>query len=331
MAKRKKARIIHKTIPEQFLERLTDMVGHSVSQEISRSFVERPTTFRVNTIKTTREEVLTQLQQQGFKVQFVPWNRNAFILKKKTQRELEKLPLYKEGKIYVQSLASMVPPVVLDPQPGEKVLDLTAAPGSKTSQMAAMMDLSGELLANDVHPLRVQKLQHNMQQLGVVSTEDDQEWKFAVHAGDGAALCREYPAYFDKVLLDVPCSGEARFVEGNKRTFAHWSEQWIADVEFLQRKLILSAWTALKPGGEMVYSTCTFAPEENELQVANLLDRFDDIEVVSISISGLQPLPIMKQWHGTSIDPAIQKALRIMPTKDIEGFFIAKFRKKNIS
>ena len=157
-----------KQLPDKFSERLTEMFGVSLFREIEKTFVERPTTFRVKAIKTLKHEnIKTYLEDRGFKIRQALWYKDAFVLLNKSKRELTDLDIYNEGKIYIQSLASMIPPLVLDPQPGEKALDLTAAPGSKTSQIAALMGCVGEIVANDNNKIRFFKLKHNMEVLGV--------------------------------------------------------------------------------------------------------------------------------------------------------------------
>lgn len=324
-----------KGIPEKFLARLTTMVGSSLSTQVRATFVERPTTFRINRIKCPvifdeygkrqPDQLIHYLQQDGFKVDRVAWYPDAFILRNKSKRELTDTQIYKDGKIYIQSLASMIPPLVLDPKPGEKVLDLTAAPGSKTSQMAAMMGLQGELVANDNNKIRFFKLKHNMELLGVM--DDTTPHFFNLRMEHGAKLAAEYPNYFDKILLDAPCSAEARFVDGEPETYGYWSERKIKEMAFKQRTLLLSAWQALKPGGTLVYSTCTFAPEENELQIARLLDRFKDVEIQSIDIKLPPALPPLKLWKGKELSKKLENTYRIMPTKEVEGFFVAKVLK----
>ena len=311
-------------IPEKFLERLTDIVGPSLYREIENTFVERPTTFRVNTIKAKREDIVEYLNSQGFKIRQITWYKDAFVLLNKTKRELCDLDIYEEGKIYVQGLASMIPPLVLDPQPGEKVLDLTAAPGSKTSQIAALMRQEGELKANDNNKIRFFKLKHNMEALGVNAT---------LRMEHGGSLCREYPEYFDKILLDAPCSAEARFIDGDPKTYGYWKEQKIKEMAYKQWGLLLAAWSALKPGGILVYSTCTFAPEENELQVTKFLERVKDGGVLDISAKGgpsygWKKLPIVREFKNKKVNQeVVKKAMRIMPTKEIEGFFVCKIKK----
>lgn len=345
-------------LPEKFLKRLTNMFGVSLFNQIKITFIKRPTTFRINTIKANQTEVIEILKQNGFKFERISWYKEAFILKNKSKRDLTNLDIYKEGKIYIQSLASMVPPLVLDLKSGEKVLDLTAAPGSKTSQIAALMNKQGELVANDNNKIRFFKLKHNMEVLGVlcypeknfgkIETEDllknkkdsltvstknefvqNNDWKFILRMEHGAVLTREYPEYFDKILLDAPCSAEARFIEGEPKTYGYWKEQKIKEMAYKQRQLLLSAWKALKPGGILVYSTCTFSPEENELQITRFMDRIEDCEIMDIDLLDFKCLPILKNWNEKEINKeVIKKSLRIMPTKEIEGFFVVKMRKK---
>lgn len=284
------------------------MLGLSLFLQIEKTFAERPTSFRVNTLKSNNREMKKELDDAGIKVKSVPWYCDAFILQNKSKRELMELTMYTEGKIYIQSLASMVPPLALDPKPGEKVLDLTAAPGSKTSQIAAFMKNEGELVANDNNKPRFFKLKHNLEMLGAKAT---------LRMEDGSRLCGEFPNYFDKILLDAPCSAEARFVEGKPKTYGYWSERKIKEMAYKQRKLLFSSWYALKPGGTLVYSTCTFAPEENEKQIERLLKRFSDAETLPINLPGLKTL-----------STSVSNTIRLMPTNETEGFFVAKLHKR---
>lgn len=335
-------------IPENFLERLTEIVGASLSMQLRTTFITRPTTFRINRLKypvthdaygkKQPDQMIQYLQQDGFKLERVLWYGDAYILHNKSKRELTETEWYKDGKIYIQSLASMMPPLVLDPQPGEKVLDLTAAPGSKTSQMAALMARQGELVANDNNKIRFFKLKHNLELLGVADplreTGEYDAWKLTMRMEHGAALAAEFPNYFDKILLDAPCSAEARFVAGEPKTYGFWSERKIKEMAFKQRTLLLSSWGALKPGGTLVYSTCTLAPEENELQVARLLERFSDAELVEALPAAEggakdwpKQLPVLTAWKNKALPADLKKCWRIMPTNTIESFFIAKIQK----
>jgi len=346
MSKKKKSRQ-YTYISEKFYERLAEMFGVSSFNKVKETFIERPTSFRVNTIKKTRLEVREKIFRGGFKFKDVLWYKDAFVLLNKSKKELMSLGIYKNGEIYIQSLASMVPPLVLDPQPGEKVLDLTAAPGSKTSQIAALMHSQGELVANDNNEVRFAKLKHNMEILGVerpllsppfyltpypspYKGEGEREgWEITIRLEHGSKLCKEFPEYFDRILLDAPCSAETRFIADKPKTFSYWNERKIKEMAYKQRQLLFSAWGALKPGGVLVYSTCTFAPEENEVQITKFLESNSDAEILSVELlKDIKRLPIVKNWKDREIHlEVVKKALRIMPTKEIEGFFVVKLRK----
>lgn len=313
------------SLPAAFLNRLPDIFGTYYAREIQKTFIERPTTFRANTLKSTRLQIIAELQAAGFKVNNVSWYKDAFILKNKSLRELQALPMYMEGRIYVQSLASMVPPLVLEPKPGETVLDLTAAPGSKTSEIAALMEGVGELVANDNNEIRFARLAHNMDLLGV--TTEREKWKFKLQLSHGTSLVKDCQNYFDKILLDAPCSAEARFIMGDSSTYGFWNERHLKEMAYKQRQLLLAAWGALKPGGMLVYSTCTFAPEENELQIQKILERFSDARVESIKIGDLKAATPINVWQGIALLKQISKGLRILPTAEIEGFYVAKIKK----
>lgn len=324
MGKRNKAK--KTTIPEKFIERLELIFGLSVASQIQKTFVERPTTFRINTIKSSKEIVLSNLREQGFQTEQISWYKDAFILKNKSKRELTELDIYKNGEIYIQSLASMLPPLVLEPEPGEKILDLTAAPGSKTSQIAGLMGKQGELIANDNNKIRFFKLKHNMEALGVA--DEKAGWQFKLRMEHGAGLCKEYIEYFDKILLDAPCSAEARFVQSDPKTWGYWHERKIKETAYKQRQLLFAAWQALKPGGILVYSTCTFAPEENEVQIARLLEATKEgCKLLPIEIQGLKKAPLVKKWKEKELTKELSNSLRILPDTKIEGFFIAKLQK----
>ncbi len=356
MAKKKKKggkNGFRKELPEKFIERASLIFGASRFREIEKTFVGRPTTFRINTLKSTSAEVLPILSQNGFKVQKIGWYPNAFVLLNKSKRELTDLPLYSEGKLYIQSLASMVPPIVLDPKPGERILDLTAAPGSKTSQIAAHMEKKGELVANDKNKVRFFKLKHNMELLGVVqphpnppldptraaptlplegreeSSFPKDDWKFVLRMEHGAQLSREHENYFDKILLDAPCSAEARFDTTDPKSFGYWSERKIKEMAYTQRILLRAAWHMLKPGGVLVYSTCTFAPEENEVQLQKFIERISDAECMPVVLPELHAAPIVSSFKNVVISESIRKnVFRILPNNQIEGFFVAKITKK---
>lgn len=314
-------------LPEKFIERLELIFGKTDSQKILNTFSSRPTTFRVNTLKSNKNEVLEKLQQNAFKIKRVSWYSDAFILENKSQSELMKTDLFLSGKIYLQSLASMVPVLFLEPQAGDKILDLTAAPGSKTSQIASLMNKTGDLVASEIDKIRFEKLVHNMNLLGVID-EEKKDWNFKLLNEDGVKIFENYKNYFDKILLDAPCGAEARIDLSDRRSYSFWNEKNIKNNAFLQKKLLFSAWNSLKVGGELVYSTCTFAPEENEEQILWLKEKFPEaVEIEKIDLSGLVKSKSLLNWKEKKFPEDIKKCLRILPDKYIEGFFVVKIKK----
>ena len=323
MAKKKKSHKIIGVLPEKFEARLQELVPNPITLiEVKKGFQERLTTFRVNTLKATKQEILEILAANGFKVCSPAWSDIAFVLLNKTKRDLMELPMYTEGKIYIQSFASQIPPLILEPTSQDLVFDVTAAPGSKTSQMAAMMNNQSKITANDINKVRFFKLKHNLEHLGVTNVD--------LRLEDGSRLAGfpENADHFDKILLDAPCSAEARFVIGNIKTFGFWSEPKVKAMADKQRKLIFSAFRALKPGGTLVYSTCTISPEENELLIAKFLSKHLNAKLVPATLVGVDKLEIPTTFRQKEIPQEIIKnTLRIKPTSQIEGFFVAKIQK----
>jgi 16S rRNA C967 or C1407 C5-methylase (RsmB/RsmF family) len=157
-----------KNLPEKFLETFFQLVPKKLQEDTLEGYcIRRPTTFRTNLLKISNEDLKILLQKQNITYHIVPWFKDAFILMSPTKKELIETDIYKNGLIYIQSLSSMIPPLILDPKPEQKICDLTAAPGSKTSQMAAMMTNTGEIIANDLSKVRLFKLKYNLNLLGV--------------------------------------------------------------------------------------------------------------------------------------------------------------------
>ncbi len=237
------------------------------------------------------------------------------------QRTLMETELYKNGYLYVQSLSSMIPPLVLNPKPDEKVLDLTAAPGSKTTQIAALMHNTGEILANDKSHVRIYKLKANLELQGVTNTQVTQL--------PGEILWKKLPEFFDKTLVDVPCSMEGRFYTEDEKSYRDWSTNKVKLLQETQKFLLRSGIGCTKVGGTIVYSTCTLSVEENE-EVINWILQKEKGNVVleQIEINGLPTEKSIITWRDKKpFDPSIAKTMRILPSELMEGFFVAKLRK----
>lgn len=302
-------------LPNEFIEEIERNFSPMVVDKMLASMGEkRAVTIRANTLKCTIQELMRRLKMQNIKFERVAWYQNALVIKNASEKELQKLQEYKEGLLYMQSLSSMMPPLVLDPKKGEKVLDLTAAPGSKTTQMAAMMRNEGYILANELDKIRAERLRYNVKQQGGSIVE--------VRQGRGEKIGTEMPEYFDKVLLDTPCSGEGRFSMLEPRTYRDWSVKKVKELTKIQKKLFKSAYQALKPNGIMVYSTCTINQAENEEILNWACDNF------SIQIEEI-PLYIKEasEANNEEKEKSIDKAIKVLPSKTMEGFFVAKIRK----
>lgn len=313
----------HRSLPDPFLNKLRRILPSSRFESVLRTFqTAKPTTFRINSLKTTSGEAKESLESSGFKLEALHWLKGAFILKKGRLRDLEDTAFYQDGRIYVQNLSSMVPPLVLAPQPGEKVLDLTAAPGGKTTQMAALMLNEGSITANDNNPIRVEKLKDNVERQGCVNVE-------IPPAGDGGLLWKDHVEAFDRVLLDAPCSSEGRFLTAEPSTYGYWKEDTNRKMAKDQRRLLKSALRALKPQGTLVYSTCTFSPEENEGVLQWALETFpDDLELLPIAVGFSNWMPGLSNWDGKTLDPSLRHSVRVLPDGTMEGFFVSLLRKK---
>jgi len=228
--------------------------------------------------------------------------------------------LYREGCIYVQNISSMLPVCVLAPANGEKILDLCAAPGTKTTQIVSLAP-DAEVVAFEKDHIRHCKLVTNLKIQGV-------DRKVKTLELDGFWARKKFPEYFDKILVDAPCSAEGLFDLHNPRSYKYWSERKVREVKHKQRFLLQSAFFALKEQGTLVYSTCTFSPEENEEVIDWFLAKYKEkVEVAPIEIPLKNVFQGLTRWQGISFSPACALTRRIIPNEFMEAFFVAKLRK----
>ncbi len=308
-------------LPAAFIERLTHIVPAAQLDSVLASMQHpRRTAFRINTLMDEAARVLPALQQAGFRLE--PLNRmaGAYSVPAGQRRALTESEPYHRGAIYIQNPASMLPPLLLQPQPGERVLDLAAAPGSKTLQLAAMMDNRGWISAVEVVRERFFRLRRNLDKHGaqIVHTYNK----------DGSRVWRQVAEQFDRVLLDAPCSSEGQFTTLEPESFRYWSRKKIKEMSRKQKRLLYSAIQCVKPGGLVLYSTCTFAPEENEAIVSKMLRKFSGrLEVVPVEVALENSVPGLSGWNGRRYAPELQQALRILPNELMEGFFVCLLRK----
>lgn len=286
----------------------------TVTKMVSAMSSKRLTTCRINTLLSKSSDIMQNLNKNHIKYEKVSWCSDALIFKSIRENDIESLSIYQQGHIYLQSLSSQIPARVLDPQQGEHILDIAAAPGSKTTQIAAMMSNNGWVLANELNPIRAERLKYNIDKQGVQIAQ--------VNIDKGERVGDRYPESFDRVLVDAPCSGEGRIQLSDPASYCHWSESQITEKSALQKKLLYSAYLALKPGGILVYSTCTLNKKENEGVIDWALQTMK-LEILPITI----PIPGAIMGMATGLHSSIKKALRLIPTSILEGFFICRLKK----
>ena len=282
----------------------------------------KATSFRVNTLLASRADVFEALRVAGVDHHPVSWYPDAGWVSHEQREALLASPAYGNQEIYVQNQSSMVPPLILDPQPGERVLDLAAAPGSKTLQIACLMGLDGEIAAVDAIKKRFFKLRDNLASQGADTVR--------TFLKDGRGVWKHRPEYFDRVLLDAPCSSEGRFHVSDPASFAYWSPRKIREMARKQKRLLYSAIQSVKPGGTVVYSTCSFAPEENELIVDAQLRRFGEaIAVAPLDLDFAGMVSPLTSWASRSLPDQLAHARRILPGYHTDGFFVCKLVKRD--
>ena len=330
-------------IPAFLAEKLTAHYGEADATRITQGYTdaaERPVTLRANTLKATAEEVAAALTEAGISFSRVPWYTDAFVLADVRERTVWDLDIYREGKVYLQSLSSMLPPLLLGAQPGMDVLDMCAAPGGKTSQIAALSAGKAHLTACELNAPRAEKLSYNLSKLGAANVQ--------IMRTDARQLDEFFR--FDAILLDAPCTGSGTLRADDERAEGRVTEKLLAKVTRSQRALLDRALTVLKPGGTLVYSTCSVLAEENEAQIKAVLaaKRHRDCAVAPIILGELpneperidngekddRPKPVALPYadSGTFAIPtlpcSLPGALTVAPTRDFEGFFTCVIRKR---
>ena len=316
-----------RAVPEPkplFLERMKKLLGKELDKylEILKKPVQN--SIRCNILKIRPEQLLDRLKGKGWEVAqpFKGFPEIMIIKNDLAPGELGRSLEHLLGYYYIQEISSMLPVLALDPKPGDLVLDLASAPGSKTTQIAAAMKNEGTIIANDVNLKRLKILASNMERCGVTNA--------IITRKDGIAMCnrlKEQGFLFDKILVDAPCSGEGT-LRSSPATYLMWNPRTIKTLSRLQKNLLAAAIEILKPGGELVYSTCTHAPEENEEVLDSALKEFGkDVKIEKISLP-IKCRPGLNRWEGTDFNNEVEKSCRIYPQdNDTEGFFLAKLRR----
>lgn len=297
-------------VPDFLYKLLLEQYGEKITNNIIQGYLEkRPVTLRVNTLKTNVDNIKKALNESNIKYKEVIWSKDALIIEEADENKIRKLNIYNNGEIYLQSLSSMLPPIILSPKENENILDMAAAPGGKTTQVSALSNGKALITACEKNKVRSERLKYNIEKQGAngicVLVEDARKLNSFLS--------------FDKILLDAPCSGSGTICLNDEKLEKYFKEELIERSSRVQFELLKKAVEILKPGHEMIYSTCSILKNENENNLLKIL-KSGKVEIVPISeeiFRDIQVLPV-----------TIEGTICVCPSKLYEGFFIAKLRKK---
>ncbi|MCQ5365572.1 RsmF rRNA methyltransferase first C-terminal domain-containing protein [Anoxybacillus salavatliensis] len=299
-------------LPEQFITKMNALLQDEAERFFATYNEEKVHGLRVNTLKVSPS---TFLNISPWELEPIPFCSTGFYYR---DAQPGKHPYHAAGLYYIQEPSAMFVAEVLAPSSGERVLDLCAAPGGKTTQLAAMMNNEGFLLANEIHPKRVKALSENIERLGITNAVITNETP--------EKLSETFEGFFDKILVDAPCSGEGMFRK-DEEAIQFWSLDHVQKCAQTQKHILSCAYKMLNEGGTLVYSTCTFSPEENEQIIDWFLATYNDMELVPIEKEhGIQPGVV--RWTNT-YNEQIAHTARLWPHHlQGEGHFVAKMRKR---
>lgn len=296
-------------VPKFLIDLLKKQYGEELTKEIIRGYsVKRKVTFRVNTLKSDVNKIKLELERNNIEYKKVSWYEDAFIVQNVDEEALRNMDIYKNGEIYMQSLSSMLPPIILNPAQGEDILDMAAAPGGKTTQIAALTCNKAHITACEINKIRADRLKYNLEKQGAKNVFLMQ--KDARYIDDFFS--------FDQILLDSPCSGSGTLDLNDKNLDKKFTEKLVDNCTRFQYSLLKKAIKVLKPGSDMVYSTCSILQKENEDILNKILKEEKNIKIVPIEFKDKKIKLLPVKIPGT---------LCVMPDELYEGFFIAKLVK----
>lgn len=300
-------------LPSEFILKLEKYLQAEAKDFFKTYNLPRKNGLRINSLKITNIE---WENLSPFQLEKIPFVLNGYYYQH-DQDQPGKHPYHAAGVYYIQEPSAMFVAEQLSPKGGERVLDLCAAPGGKTTQLAGMMNQSGLLIANEIHPKRAKALSENVERLGITNALVTNETP--------GRLAERFQGYFDKILVDAPCSGEGMFRK-DEEAVLHWSQDRVLSCAREQKTILDAAYQMLKPDGIIVYSTCTFSPEENEQTIEAFLMKYRDMELLPIvkrfGVQAGRP-----EWTLTQ-NSELKKTVRLWPHKlEGEGHFVAKMKK----
>lgn len=304
-------------LPQAFAERMKALMGAEYDAFIGSYQKERVQGLRFNTLKGDPKQMY-EAYRERFGLVPVPWCSEGYYYQAETRPG--RCGLHEAGVYYIQEPSAMAVVQLLDPKPGERVLDLCAAPGGKTSHVACRLQGQGLLVSNEIHPARARVLSQNVERMGIANAVVTNE--------DAGRLAEVFQEFFDKIVVDAPCSGEGMFRK-DEQAREEWSEENVRICAERQQIILDHAASMLRPGGRLVYSTCTFSPEEDEEGIADFLMRHPEFSVVSVPKEQQPPgLSAGRQEWCSRPCPSVSDTFRIWPhLAEGEGHFLALLEK----
>lgn len=298
-------------LPQEFKKRMKQLLGEEYEVFLESYEREPSQALRVNLLKITPQEFQ---RLAPFDLRPVPWTETGYYYGREDRPGRH--PFHEAGLYYIQEPSAMAVGSLADPRPGERVLDLCAAPGGKTTHLASSMGGQGLLVSNEIHPVRAKILSSNVERMGIPNC--------VVVNEKPEALAQRFSGFFDRIVVDAPCSGEGMFRK-EEQAAEQWSEKNVRMCAGRQQEILSVAAGMLRPGGILVYSTCTFAPEENEGSVSAFLDSHPEFSVKKVSACG-QFSPGVPGWSGSR--PETADTFRLWPHRlKGEGHFAAVLEK----
>ncbi len=298
---------------KELLSQLPDMDAEELFESARRPL---PESIRLNTLKCDENSLRGLLESRGWRLRPLSWARHSYLVEHAPSTDLGATLEHVLGLIYIQGPVSMFPVEVLDPQPGEQVLDLCAAPGGKSTQIAQLLQMRGVLVANDVSQKRLKALAYNIQR-----------WQAAnsiVTLADGRLYHRWASEIFDRVLVDAPCSSLG-IASKDWSVLSKYRDGLTRRLVRLQLALLESGYRCLRPGGAIVYSTCTIHPLENEGVVNTFLERHPEARLMDVRPTGLRARRALEEFGGERFSTELSRCFKCYPYDNMgEGFFVAK-------
>ena len=322
-------------LPNEFLYRLKNIYSLKDLEIIKIGFSTeyRKPSFRINTLKTNQNEILSILKNNWLNITKVDYLENCYFLENWREKDLWNLKIFSEWKIYMQQISSQIPVNLFNFINNDVILDTTASPWSKTSQISTIMQNKWKIIAVDNNSIRIDKLVYTLKKQWCKNVEIIKTDARNLNIILWEKLVSEWwkdtdiNQYFDKILFDAPCSSEWRINFNSKKSYSNWNESNIKKYYKLSKQILEKIIPMLKQWWELIFSTCTLAPEENEAIVHFILCNYPELFIENIKIDSIYSRQWIKSFWKQIYKSEVIKSIRILPSNETEWFFIAKFKK----